>query len=257
MKAKLFFVVFMLSMSFFTVDSYAQIEGFYPEVDMIYAGGECSPPGIKYSLLVSSPVRDSILISSVPDEWQSRMWYFDSSGNSHVVDNVYFISIDSSNKFNYEIWYHHNKSPSSIPMFVPFDSLFVCDSQHVKPTFHLQLVVKKQNKIVDSLSQLFYAEFGLAIESEKIPLPKPDFSIITSNYSNSLIPISYTLAEPSLVNMTVYSSKGRVIKAVMNNYKNAGMYTQMLRIDDFSSGMYLLKYAVNNHSAIKRFYLFN
>jgi hypothetical protein len=252
MSKYIFLLIILLAL--FIPNAYSQADGFFPEVDTVFIGGECSPPGIKCLRLVSSTIQDSIVIGSVP-EWQSRMWYFDSSGTRYDIDNIYAISIDSLDHYEYEVLYHHNYSPESIPIPVPFDTLFICDSTNHAQTLILQLLVKDQDITVDSLSQLFFAEFGTGITSDKSPeieFQRIEIKQRKYDHDNSMLSINYTLTEPGLTDLSIYSMKGRLIANLVNSIQSAGSHSYIWYTDNITSGFYFVKFTNNTYTTFKK-----
>ena len=172
MKITLSSFTILLALSFLVVDSYAQIESFYPE-----ANKYCLMSGIGYfglfcSIQSSTPVRDSICISPVPPD---MLTFGDSTGREHKTNSCCFIIIDSTNQFSYELW--QVSFDTGKKFIIPFDKEhFFRDSTFIWQ-FYIQLLVKKDNAVVDSLSPYFSLLEINHIKSKKPSFLKPDISL--------------------------------------------------------------------------------
>ena len=79
--------------------------------------------------------------------------------------------------------------------------------------------------------------------SEKISIQKIDFSL-KQNYPNPFNPtteISFSIAEPALVKLSVFNSLGQEIATLVNEHKEIGNYNVNWNASNFSSGLYLLR----------------
>ena len=234
-------------MVFITIDSNAQIEGFYPISNKYIITDAYNPFGLFCSIDNSTPVRDSISISSLSGE---DLLFEDSLGKQHVIESCYFIIIDSSEEYSYELWQIYGNTGKKF--IIPFDTYHIFPDSNFYCQFHLQLLVKKDNESVDSSSHNFEMWFVQSIKSEHSTLNKPDFIIQTSNFNSSLIPISYTLTEPSLVNLTVYSCKGRIIKNLVDDVKRAGNHQVDFNCRSISNGTYFVHLRVGKNSVVEK-----
>ena len=79
--------------------------------------------------------------------------------------------------------------------------------------------------------------------------------VFTNNFyfSNKMSRINYSLPAQGFVNISIFNSKGSLIKTVVNKYQAAGDHFTTLSSSDLSNGIYYLRMMVNNHKLIKNF----
>jgi hypothetical protein len=78
------------------------------------------------------------------------------------------------------------------------------------------------------------------------------------NYPNPFNPatkISYSIAEPGNVEITLYDILGKEIKTLVDSYHNAGAYEFLLNSEGLSSGTYFYKMQSGNFINVKKFML--
>ena len=225
---------------------------FYPQVDTAWIFGGCTGPDLISYNLISTPARDSITIEPGPS---SYFFYYDSLGNTITVDKYYFIVDDPLNQYDYELWFHPKSWPPFDPGQITFDSVFYFQQN----LFDIQLLVKLNNNPIDSLSQLFRADWGLGVE-ETGEIPQT-FSL-AQNYPNPFNPntvISYRLSMTSNVTLKVYDVLGNEIATLVNEEKQPGTYE--VEFNTFSikhlpsSGIYFYQLKAGNYIETKKMVL--
>ncbi len=202
---------------------------FHPPVDtgLIFSG--CCASELICRNLVSTTVHDSI---SIEPENFTQFYYLDSLGHQISIDNFYFIVDDSSDEFEYEIWYYPEYSTT--PVLINFDSSFQADGHN----FDLQLKVKKNGLIRDSFLQPFFADFGLSVDNEG---NSPEKFHLLQNYPNPFNPstkIKFNIPESGLVTLKVYDVLGNEIASLINEEKPAGKYEVEFNASNLPSGIY-------------------
>jgi hypothetical protein len=65
--------------------------------------------------------------------------------------------------------------------------------------------------------------------------------------------INYSIPVEGLVNISIFNSKGLLIKTVVNTYQSAGDHSVTLRSGDMSNGIYYLRMTVNNSKVVRNF----
>jgi hypothetical protein len=78
------------------------------------------------------------------------------------------------------------------------------------------------------------------------------------NYPNPFNPstkINYNIGEPGLVQLKVYNVLGVEVAALVNEYKNSGVYSVDFNASDFSSGVYFYSLSVNNFTQTRKMIL--
>ena len=86
----------------------------------------------------------------------------------------------------------------------------------------------------------------------------PKVYSLSQNYPNPFNPsttISYGLPKSGLVKLVIYDVLGRVVKTLVNGYKEAGMYDFSFDASGISSGVYFYKVESGDFSSIKKMVL--
>jgi hypothetical protein len=126
-----------------------------------------------------------------------------------------------------------------------FDSVFYFQQN----LFDIQLLVKLNNNPIDSLSQLFRADWGLGVEENGEP--PFDFSL-SQNYPNPFNPstnIEFRIADFGFVSLKIYDVLGNEIATLVNEEKQPGIYEVKFSIHsdegrNLSSGKYFYQLKV-------------
>ena len=235
----------------------AQIN-FYPPIDTAWIFGGCTGPDFITHNLVSTSTRDSITIEPGPG---SYFFYYDSIGNQIIVDKYYFIVEDSLNQYDYELWFHPKSWAPFDPVQITFDSVFYFQQN----LFEIQLLVKLNSNTIDSLSQLFRADWGLGVEENGVPTVA--FSL-SQNYPNPFNPstkIKFTIAsnvkgETSNVSLVIYDILGNEIATLVNEEKQPGTYeiefdSHSGEVWNLTSGVYFYQLRAGNYIETKKMVL--
>jgi len=81
---------------------------------------------------------------------------------------------------------------------------------------------------------------------------------LTDAYPNPFNPttaFSYVVGESGMVNVSIYDITGRMVAELASGYQSAGSYDLVWNAGDASSGMYLIKMVVGNHTAMQKIML--
>ena len=233
---------------------------FFPPVDTAWIFGGCTGLDLISHNLISTPTRDSITIEPGPS---SYFFYYDSLGNQILVDKYYFIVEDSLNQYDYELWFHPKSWAPFDSVQITFDSLFYFQQN----LFDIQLLVKLNGNPIDSLSQLFRADWGLGVEENGEP---PAAFSLSQNYPNPFNPstkIKYeipfvTLRQSAiggqsdiLVTLKVYDVLGNEIATLVNEEKQAGNYEVEFDATNLTSGIYFYQLKAGNYIETKKMVL--
>ena len=227
---------------------------FYPAVDTVNVFDGCTAAEMISHNLISTPIRDSI---SIEPGFNTDFAYYDSSGYLILVDNFYFIVIDSMDLFEYELWYHPKSYPPFNPVLIPFDSTFYIDQNE----FDIQLIAKNNGVPVDSFSQSFRADFGLDVEYEEMGIY--DFEL-SQNYPNPFnpttkirftIPVTLSGVEGSLVTLKIYDVLGNEIATLVNEEKPAENYEVDFDGNGLPSGIYFYQLKAGSFVETKKMIL--
>jgi len=86
----------------------------------------------------------------------------------------------------------------------------------------------------------------------------PTENSLAQNYPNPFNPqttIGFTLAKNATVNLTVYNTKGEVVKTLINNNLNAGFHSVNFNAVGLNSGVYVYKLTTPDNSITKKMIL--
>ena len=86
----------------------------------------------------------------------------------------------------------------------------------------------------------------------------PDSYSLNQNYPNPFNPttkINFAIPKQGFVTMKVYDVLGRVVKNLVNEVKEAGLYSVDFNASELSSGVYFYKMEVNGFTDVKRMVL--
>jgi len=221
---------------------------FFPPMDTAFINGNATLPEIISCNLTSTPFRDSILIE--PGKW-TTFYYYDSSGMYVSIEEFYFIVTDSSDAYDYELWFHPKSFPPFNPVLIPFDSTFYIDQRK----FEIQLIAKNSGVRVDSFSQSFIADFGLDVEQEEMVIHKFELSQNYPNPFNPTTKIKYLIPEISFVRIKVYDVLGNEVVTLVNEEKPVGSYEIKFDGTGLTSGIYFSRLQAGSFVETKKMIL--
>ena len=75
------------------------------------------------------------------------------------------------------------------------------------------------------------------------------------NPFNPTTAFSYVVGESGMVNVSIYDITGRMVAELASGYQSAGTYDLVWNAGNASSGMYLIKMVVDNHTAMQKIML--
>ncbi|HUM66960.1 MAG TPA: T9SS type A sorting domain-containing protein, partial [Chitinophagaceae bacterium] len=78
---------------------------------------------------------------------------------------------------------------------------------------------------------------------------------LEQNYPNPFsqtTTIKYSLAKPGTVNLALYDVHGRLVKSMVNGWKEAGTYTVQLEKASLQGGLYFYKMQTSGFSAARK-----
>lgn len=91
--------------------------------------------------------------------------------------------------------------------------------------------------------------------STEVVIGIPSSTELMQNYPNPFNPvtnISYRLSENGFVTLRVFDNSGREVKTLINEFKEAGYYTNEFNGSDLASGIYFYKLAAGNFVQTKK-----
>jgi len=226
---------------------------FYPAVDTAYILGGCRTPEIICRNMISTSERDSLVIE--PGE-NTEFFYYDSLGQTVDIRSFYFIVADSSDQFEYEIWFHPKSYPPFDPVLVPFDSIFLI----MHHDFDMQLIVKLNDEPVDSIIISFRSDFGLVAAQDR--MIAKDFEL-HQNYPNPFNPstnIKFTIPSGRTrdhvsVQLKVYDVLGNEVATLVNEEKTTGSFEVEFNASGLSSGVYFYQLRAGSYINTKKMML--
>jgi hypothetical protein len=103
-----------------------------------------------------------------------------------------------------------------------------------------------------------FADANIEMISPKITMPvinyKKDNSELMANYPNPFsihTNVNYRLANPSLVNLSVYSMDGRLITTLVNEFQSEGIYQVAYKKETLAPGPYILHMCTEGENPVK------
>lgn len=206
---------------------------FYPETDTVNTIDCCT--GAEFTCTLSSfNTEDSIIITP---GFNTYFEYLNNEGIWLPIDKVFFLIEDSSNTYQYELWYWPR---GPLPYFtkINFDTEFTAWDQY----FKIIVVASSSGTVVDSASQVFKAQIGLGLEEDF----KHRFDPITlyPNYPNPFnnsTTIRYYLPKRSKIKLSIYNALGQLIDVLLDEYQIGGHHTLNWYAQDIPSGIYYLQ----------------
>jgi len=82
----------------------------------------------------------------------------------------------------------------------------------------------------------------------------PSVTTLIGNFPNPFNPsttISYQLAKSSLVELSIFNLKGRLIKTLVNEFKDKGQHSIIWNAEEFSSGIYFYQLKTSENNLMK------
>ena len=89
----------------------------------------------------------------------------------------------------------------------------------------------------------------------KVIIGIPSTTELIQNYPNPFNPvtnISYRLSENGFVTLRVFDNSGREVKTLVNEFKQAGYYTDIFNGSDLASGVYFYKLSFGDFVQTKK-----
>lgn len=102
---------------------------------------------------------------------------------------------------------------------------------------------ERSNWILAAGNRLFQS-IGTPTEVPGRQTIEPGEYRLEANYPNPFNPethLAYTVAQPSLISITIYDMLGREVDRVLDGYRDAGIYTAAWNARTFSSGVYVAR----------------
>jgi len=114
----------------------------------------------------------------------------------------------------------------------------------------------KEKKYIEDLYLI--SKIKSQVVSDNVKVEEPEEYILNQNYPNPFNPttkINFALPKQGFVTMKVYDILGRVVRTLVNEYKNAGNYITEFDGTNLSSGVYFYKLTADNFSNVKKMIL--
>lgn len=158
----------------------------------------------------------------------------------------------------------------SIPSFIDYNiNLYDC-SEYDRPPFGIPFPIRYKIKAVDiSQDSSVYSDYAHCVgvysntgiedgdgnSDNYSGNDKPQTFSLKQNYPNPFNPstnISYDLPKNSFVKIAIYDITGRLVKILVNEFKNAGSYIISLNASDLSSGVYFYRMETSSFVETKK-----
>ena len=102
-------------------------------------------------------------------------------------------------------------------------------------------------------------DYELAVTELGCPTDlEPAEFALSQNYPNPFNPtttIDYSLAEPGMVNLTVYNLEGQVVRELVNENQSRGQHSVTFDASDLASGVYIYTLASGDEVATRKMFL--
>jgi len=94
----------------------------------------------------------------------------------------------------------------------------------------------------------------IAIKKENLDVISETFTLYDAypNPFNPVTTITYQIAEPSFIRLSIYDINGRLIETLVNEHKNAGYYTVNWNAQNIVSGIYIYRIDAGEFSSVKK-----
>jgi len=104
----------------------------------------------------------------------------------------------------------------------------------------------------DDQDYILVVSYPISVDNKE---PIPDHFALVGNYpnpfNNSTL-IKFQLAEPAMVNLSVYNILGQTVATLQNGILHPGEHAILWRADAIPSGIYFYKLTAGDHSAVKK-----
>ncbi len=231
----------------FIQSSLAQSIQFFPETDTLFVYGGCTG-AVVYCSVSEGIYSDSVIIE---EGFNTSLWYFtDQGGWEDYLSKCYFIIPDSSDEFDYELWYVPNN-------LLPYQERISMDTTYMfmSEFFDLLLIARKDGEQVDSLSQVCKARWGLGVNGQ---LQYPRSIKLIGNYPNPFNPstvIEYQLSQPMTVELRVFNLLGEEIITLVSEYQAAGNKSVNWDAAGLPGGVYFYQLRTSGYAAARKMVL--
>ncbi len=209
------------------------LTGFYPLADSMMVTNGCSPIFLTATRVDDNEFLQRIVIQL--EEYTEMILNRIHGGQVSLwpllADKLYFYIADSSNQYDFELFW---ETQSGLIYPIPFDEVFsIADNGNSR----MNLVLFLNNIPVDTVTHAFTSSTGLATKDDTY---KPEqFEI--SCYPNPFNPtttIQYELPHRSDVQITIYDLQGREVTTLVSEKQDAGYNSVQWDATNVSSGMY-------------------
>jgi len=175
-------------------------------------------------------------------------------------------SLTPTNFIEFATVYIHK---DSIPSFIDYSiNLYDC-TEYDRPPYGIPFPIRYKIKAIDiNQDSSVYSDYTHCIgvnsdsgidddgDSDNFSIDgNPKIYSLKQNYPNPFNPmtnISYDLPRNSFVKILIFDITGRLIRILVNEYKNAGTYIVSLNASDLSSGIYFYRMESNGFTESKR-----
>ncbi len=104
------------------------------------------------------------------------------------------------------------------------------------------IAVGATNSFGDTLSDVYLIRLdkdstGIQEDNQKNILNQNNF-VVTGDFRNNILSIRYTIHHSGPVKLSMYNISGQLVKTVFNEHKSRGEYSEQIKTDKISSGVY-------------------
>jgi hypothetical protein len=200
----------------------------------------CTPPEVRF-VLSKGIVEDTVKVVA---GFNTHVSCFDSLDNQIYVDSIGFYINNKNVDDKYELYYCRDTANTYKEDLIPFDSTLY----DILFAYGIKLIVKRNDVLIDSLTQVFYGEHFFSVDEEYFP---QSFRIVSiyPNPFNPLTTIEFELKKSGNVNLSVFNVLGELVEILENKYKSPGKYIITWNAGTNQSGVYFVV-LMNDYSVI-------
>ena len=171
---------------------------------------------------------------------------------------TYFIMLqEGGDSYEYPVVWGYRDSSTTFT-FKQTDGLTYIDEvgETLRPNtyYHWQIYAINIDNVVFAWNKAFFTTTDSVTSIQNNEILIESYNLF-QNYPNPFNPtttISFYLQVPSIVNLSIHNLSGKLIKEIVNEYKNSGYHEVLLNAKDFSSGIYFYRIEAGEFSETKK-----
>ncbi|MBN2835997.1 MAG: T9SS type A sorting domain-containing protein [Candidatus Delongbacteria bacterium] len=163
-------------------------------------------------------------------------------------DNIYVQGIDLSSKVVTSHIFKVNYETLSYDSIISFETNY--EGYDISPFAYHQFINENKFYFIGKGDYEYYSAIYCATNDVKVDeIKSPESFMLSQNYPNPFNPtttISYSLPFEGIVEVTIYNSRGEVVKELLNDIQTSGMHELQFDGSKLSSGVYHYSISLEN-----------